>query len=91
LRAIGIQPVFAREFGDHHRYTAQELLQLAEQASSQGASALVTTEKDLINLPHNALELLAGAGQGMQLYWLKIATVVQEKDELMKMVQAVLV
>ncbi len=90
LQGIGIEPVWAREFGDHHRYSAKELLQLAEEASSQGASALVTTEKDLINLPYNVLELLAGAGATTELYWLKIATVVQEQNELMRMVHAVL-
>ena len=84
LRKLGIDPVFAKAFRDHHRYSSREIQDLILEARLYGAIALVTTEKDLINLPGDMLELLAG----VELYWLKIATVVQEKDELKKLVEA---
>ena len=82
LTNLGVDRVFEKVFSDHHRYTARELQALATDAREQGAKALVTTEKDLMNLPGNAMDALAG----VELYWLKIATVVREKDELMRMV-----
>jgi tetraacyldisaccharide 4'-kinase len=46
LAELGIRPAFRRAFPDHHRYTHQELEQLAAEGE-----ALVTTEKDFWNLP----------------------------------------
>ncbi len=37
-------------FADHHRYTAADLNSLVAKARNAGASALVTTEKDLLRL-----------------------------------------
>ncbi|MDQ2949979.1 MAG: tetraacyldisaccharide 4'-kinase [Acidobacteriota bacterium] len=84
LRKLGIDPVVAKAFRDHHRYNSREFLGLILEARLHGAIALVTTEKDVINLPGDTLELLAG----VELYWLKIATAVQEKDELKTLVEA---
>jgi tetraacyldisaccharide-1-P 4'-kinase len=39
------------EFADHHVYRASELQTLEARASAARAEALVTTEKDAINLP----------------------------------------
>ncbi|MGI8744969.1 MAG: tetraacyldisaccharide 4'-kinase [Bryobacteraceae bacterium] len=77
LSKLGIEPVFAWAFGDHHHYRPRELRRLVLQAESRGASALVTTEKDAMNLPDNALDLLGN----IDLYWLKIETVVQEPEQ----------
>jgi tetraacyldisaccharide 4'-kinase len=46
LAELGIRPTFRRAFPDHHRYTHQELEELAAEGE-----ALVTTEKDFWNLP----------------------------------------
>lgn len=40
-----------KSFGDHHVYDAGELDRLAARARGSGASALITTEKDVMNFP----------------------------------------
>ena len=82
LSDLGVDRVFEKVFSDHHRYTARELRALATNAQARGAKALITTEKDLMNLPGDAMAVL----EGVELYWLKIATLVRERDELMSMV-----
>jgi tetraacyldisaccharide 4'-kinase len=50
------------KFPDHHRYTQSELGKLVRAARASSAAALVTTEKDLMNLPRRwqpALPLFA--------------------------------
>ncbi len=51
LDSLGIATVLRKAFRDHHRYRRTELTNLAEQVSKQGADVLLTTEKDLFNLP----------------------------------------
>ena len=46
LRQIGIAPEFLEAFPDHHRYTEAEITALRARAA-----ILVTTEKDLMNVP----------------------------------------
>jgi len=53
LRRWGLNVISARSFPDHHRYTENELANLDRSAIQSGAAALVTTEKDLMNLPEN--------------------------------------
>ena len=45
LIALGIQPLRKRAFPDHHRYKVAELRDLLS------APAVLTTEKDAVNLP----------------------------------------
>lgn len=59
LESEGVRTVFTQVFPDHHRYTAAELQRLGETAQSHGATALVTTAKDWVNLPERAAELVA--------------------------------
>ncbi len=80
LRALGVRPLWRREFPDHHRYRRSELLELARQARARGADALLTTEKDLMNLPDRWPELLAG----MPLYWLEIELEVEGAEPLLR-------
>ena len=54
LKNSGVSVVFERTFPDHHRYTPGELQSLSREARSHGARALVTTEKDFVNLPEDA-------------------------------------
>ena len=51
LDALGVPAGVKWEFTDHHVYSASELQILAARAAAAGAEALVTTEKDAINLP----------------------------------------
>ena len=51
LREWDFQICGPRFFRDHHRYTQQELDDIAKQARAAGADGLVCTEKDRFNLP----------------------------------------
>jgi tetraacyldisaccharide 4'-kinase len=77
LAGMGRRPVYRAEFADHHRYKPQELIRLAHHAASAGARALLTTEKDAINLPSDC-----GAVLPIPLYWLKIRTVAGNGEDL---------
>lgn len=58
LRELGCQVVFRWAFPDHHHYRPGELRCLAREARAAGAAALVTTEKDAVNLPNGFEEVL---------------------------------
>jgi tetraacyldisaccharide 4'-kinase len=51
LRAWGFQLAAELAFRDHHVYSLADLHRLTTRASQIGAAALVTTEKDALNLP----------------------------------------
>lgn len=51
LRRWKLDPVGQQAFGDHHVYTEDEIASLLLSAHKAHASMLVTTEKDVMNLP----------------------------------------
>lgn len=51
LTDAGYDPVFFETFPDHHHYANDELTKLASRAQADGATALLTTQKDLVKLP----------------------------------------
>jgi tetraacyldisaccharide 4'-kinase len=53
----GLKVVATREFRDHHRYSATDIESLFKQAHESGATAFVTTEKDVVNLGEHATRL----------------------------------
>jgi tetraacyldisaccharide 4'-kinase len=53
LRGLGCRLVATRNFPDHHRYTADEIMALVEQAAAENAVP-VTTAKDAMRLPADA-------------------------------------
>jgi tetraacyldisaccharide 4'-kinase len=57
IKAAGFEIALQRAFPDHHSYTARDLERLAAVARTAGASALLTTEKDLVRLGKLASEL----------------------------------
>ena len=72
----GISCVGWREFPDHYHYAAADLAELATQARESGATALVTTLKDLVKLPDSAIE-------GLPIWAVEIeARVVRGADDL---------
>ena len=81
LEGLGIKFVDCVEFEDHHRYRAKELERIAGQFVAKGASSLVTTEKDSINLCEGADAMLAP----LPLYWLKVGMRIEGEQELMWM------
>jgi 3-deoxy-D-manno-octulosonic-acid transferase len=64
-------------FPDHHRYTAGDLEEIGRQARAAGAQALVTTEKDLMNLP-------AGVAPPLKIYCLRIGIEIENEAELLR-------
>lgn len=52
LRDEGFEVVKTHDFADHHAYSESDILQLFKEASVDDL-ALVTTEKDLVKIPHN--------------------------------------
>ena len=79
LDSIGVQVAFRSAFSDHHPYRPSDLRRLAAQASAAGAEALVTTEKDIMNLPGGAEALLAPH----KLLWLEIGIEIENEQELL--------
>ena len=79
LEGLGIRPVVRRAFRDHHRYSAQELRELVRDARSRGAEALVTTEKDLMNLPEGWGDIASP----LDLLWLPIRLEIEAAEELL--------
>jgi tetraacyldisaccharide 4'-kinase len=80
LAALGHRPLLRREFPDHHRYRPAELRKLALQAAQLNCAALLTTEKDLMNLPEGSPRLV----QPLRLCWLKIGVEIDQGEQLLR-------
>jgi len=80
LEELNLEVAFRWPFGDHHPYRPHELQRLARQASAAGAEALVTTEKDIMNLCEGAAEIL----MPHKLYWLKIGVEIDGEEEFLR-------
>jgi tetraacyldisaccharide 4'-kinase len=72
LAQMGIEPAGWQEFEDHHHYRVRELKRLHYGFTQAGADAMVTTEKDAVNLPemHEALPI----------YFLRIAMQIEHEE-----------
>jgi tetraacyldisaccharide 4'-kinase len=77
LESLGITPAYWVEFEDHHRYRPHELRRIMAQARARGADALLTTEKDTVNLCESCDDLLAP----LPLYWLKVTMAIDQEPE----------
>ncbi len=82
LQLLGVEPLGRVEFEDHHRYKANELKRTGQHFERAGAKCLVTTEKDAINLPEGADELLGA----LPLYWLKVVMRVDDEARLVELI-----
>lgn len=51
LSTIGSDVVYSERFADHHRFQQQEVIDFVNAAISNGASIIVTTEKDAVRFP----------------------------------------
>jgi tetraacyldisaccharide 4'-kinase len=83
LQAMGVDVAEWIDFDDHHRYRPQELRHVAHQMASRGATALVTTEKDAVNLCEDCDRLLAP----LPLYWLQVQMRIEGEEQLMAEVE----
>lgn len=80
LEELKLDLVFHWAFGDHHSYSPTELQRLLAQAQTCGAEALVTTEKDALNLCEGAVAIVSP----LKLYWLKIGIEIEREEELLQ-------
>ncbi len=84
LAAIGCKPALCWTFGDHHHYAPREMKCMAVDARAVGAEVLLTTEKDLMNLPAHA----ANAVAPLKIYWLQVGMAISEEDRFLNLIQA---
>jgi 3-deoxy-D-manno-octulosonic-acid transferase len=77
LEALGLHAAVRIEFEDHHAYKPRELRYMGRQFRDDGIEAVVTTEKDLVNLCDDPGHLLAP----LPLYWLRIGVQIDREDE----------
>ncbi len=86
LRNLSLDPVERLEFGDHHTYRPGELRRMAQTFRVAGADAVLTTEKDSINLCEGGVHLLAP----LPLYWLRIRMEMDREAEFLRAVEQAL-
>jgi 3-deoxy-D-manno-octulosonic-acid transferase len=84
LERLGIEPLERFTYDDHHRYTPAELRRLARRAKDIGATMLLTTEKDMVNLDADFRAIIAP----LRLYWLEIGLEIQNREELIRLISA---
>jgi tetraacyldisaccharide 4'-kinase len=75
LDELGIRVVCRLQFPDHHRYSQADLHDIERQAA--GAGLLVTTEKDLMNLP-------AGVPLPLTIHCLRIEIEIENEAEFLR-------
>lgn len=83
LALLGLQVAAREEFPDHHYYRPQEIRNLARQFEVVHAQAVVTTEKDAINLAEGSAALMAP----LHLYWLKIGVEIDREAEFLDLIE----
>lgn len=81
LEGSGLDVAFRWAFGDHHSYRPGELHRISHQAAAAGAEALVTTEKDFLNLFEGAAKAVAP----LKLYWLRIGIEIENEEALLRL------
>jgi len=86
LRSLGVPPVFHWAFDDHHHYSCDQVHRLAAQTQMHGSSVMLTTEKDAMNLPESAPDVLERAG--VTLYWLNIGVHVDDEEQLLELIES---
>ncbi len=85
LEDLGIHPLDRLPFDDHHHYAPRELYALVRHAEAIRAGALVTTEKDVVNLPDDADFLL----RDMPVFWLRVDVEIDNEEELLHLINPV--
>ena len=85
LSALGVDPAVWVDFEDHHHYRPNELRRIAHMLQSVDAEAVVTTEKDAVNLCEDCNHLLSP----FPLYWLRIGMRIEREDEFLDLVSHV--
>ncbi|HUR45965.1 MAG TPA: tetraacyldisaccharide 4'-kinase, partial [Candidatus Saccharimonadales bacterium] len=84
LRAAGVTLVDTRTYPDHHHYNDQEVDQINDLLRSHSADCLITTEKDVVNLPHP--ERFAG-NFIVPAYWAEIDLSISCEEEFLELLE----
>jgi tetraacyldisaccharide 4'-kinase len=84
LERLGVDLVDWVEFEDHHKYRPHELTRLAHQFRERRATALLTTEKDAVNLCESCDDLLAPLPLYVLRIGMKIDCSAKFRDELLR-------
>jgi len=82
LRELSTRPLDRISYGDHHQYSPQELTDLVRYAETLKATALVTTEKDVVNFPVGSEAIFTK----MPVLWLRVSVEIENEDEFMKLI-----
>ena len=82
LRELGVEICYRWRFGDHHHYRPHELQRFVRRALDAGAEAVVTTEKDMLNLPTGEPHQFAP----LPAYWLPVRIEMDRPDEFLRLI-----
>jgi len=80
LDELGLSVVQRAAFRDHHRYQTGELEAFARAAQAAGAEVLVTTEKDMMNLPD-------GLRLPLRIECVRIGVEIENEAELLRLIE----
>jgi 3-deoxy-D-manno-octulosonic-acid transferase len=83
LESLDLEVVFSWPFADHHFYSPGEIQRLRQNAQANGASVLVTTEKDRMNLPPGVENIVAP----LDLAWLEIEYKLDRENEFLSFLE----
>lgn len=83
LADVGVTPMEKHSYGDHHRYSPNELRRLARHADETGAEYLLTTAKDSVNLPRDFETVTAP----LKVWWLEIGVGIDRRDDLVERIR----
>jgi tetraacyldisaccharide 4'-kinase len=86
LHRLGIAPVETFEFSDHHVYRPAEIHRMRDQLRAAGAVSVLTTEKDVLNLPEDWEDSFAP----LRVHYLRIGIEVDRGAELLALVDSAL-
>ena len=83
LAGLRIRPLECLEYDDHHIYTPREVRRFGQLGRALGVEALLTTEKDAMNLCELTLEAI----HPLKLFWLRIEIEIEEEARLFEMIE----
>ena len=97
LELAGLTTVGRMRFRDHHVYSRSDVADIISEARRREAGLVITTEKDLVNLWYAAEreglkagpleDRAAGLFRPLPLYWLRVETEVENKDQLLDWIE----
>ena len=83
LAGLRIHPLECLEYDDHHIYTPREVRRFGQLGRALGVEALLTTEKDAMNLCELTLEAI----HPLKLFWLRIEIEIEEEAKLFELIE----